>query len=204
MSVRGTRLTPSTGFAGTSRSRWYPWQHFLSAQVTGASTVLVGGSPAGTTPVTTGTALGKGSNTWPMTGLFITTADAVSIYIPTMDDIDLVNPIYFDWYFYMKTGMSAADTITIAGLYLYENPVGGTGAADDFGVDRGSATPGSGSLVIAAADVVQIKKATGMYIAGNTFTDNYGAFVLRGTFTLTTASAAEFSLIGMKMRYTPR
>ena len=204
MSRRGTILTAATGSAGYLVSRWFPWQHFMTGQITGAATTLIGGLPSAAVPLTTSTALGKSGQTWPLTALFITTADVVGLSIPDIEDVALGSPIYFEPLLYTKTGMSAADVLTVTGLYHEENPLAGVGSADAFGVDTGVAFAATGSITLVAGDVVRLKYATGAHIAGASLTSNSSVLTTRFTFTLTTASALEFALMGVKMRYTKR
>lgn len=203
MARRGTIITPQSGAAGYEVTRWYPWQHHITA-IGAASTLLSGGVSSGTTPKTLATALGEASNLWSVSGLFLTTADTVANIVPDLEDVALTSPIYFDPYFYTLTGMTAADRVAVTGVYHQENPLIGQGAANAWGRDTAVAMSGSASYSIIAGDIVRIKCAPGLSIAASSISANTAVLTYQLTFTLTTASANEFAFMGLKMRYTKR
>jgi len=204
MAKRGTTLTLSNpvgvyATTGLTRKRWYPWQDFVGAA---ATTVLAG---AGAGAPTSAAAIGESGKTIGISGLECgADNDEFALYIPNLDDVDLSQPIYFDFHTYFEAGFTAGEGITWAGTAIPFDPARATAAL--ISDDEDSITLlGTSTIALADTDADNIRIQTGLYVPAASIDSNDKGIIPIFTVTLNGSLAAtEAVLVGVMMRFTSK
>ena len=200
MSAKGTRLAVTSMISMAGR-KWIPWQEMVGGQTTGAATTLVGLGAGGPVSVAK---IGKNGSEFGLSGLGIgASADEFAAYIGDIYDWDLTKTIIIEPHVYVDHAQAAADALSFVTTVLAVKTRPSAANSLDIATVVAATTEAT-ALTVAATDLAGIVQMTGHTIAGATLTSNDGGLLIQLVATLTTASADEFALVGLNVKYTKR